>query len=101
MLENARDFPAGCKESYDFHLEVPTAAEARAQGGEVLREMSEKVGEGALGSIMKVAAGAASIKKGRLAWHVESRLDADGVDLFIKQKIGVNLKDDLAQPEGG
>ena len=98
ILENTRDFPVGHKESYDFKLEVPTASGARGQSGAALREIAEQVGDGALGSIMKVAVGAASRQHGRLSWRVESRLDAEGIDLATKRKIVVNLDDPVEEP---
>lgn len=98
ILENTRDFPVGHKESYNFKLEVPTASGARGQSAAALREIAERVGDGALGSIMKVAAGAASRQHGRLSWRVESRLDAEGIDLATKRKIAVNLNDPVEEP---
>jgi hypothetical protein len=92
ILEEARDFPSGFTKTYSFEMVAPTSSEAR-QGGSMLREMGEKAGDGVMGSMVKMAASVADMTRGRLKWHVESRLDADGVDLFTKQKVHVNLRD--------
>lgn len=92
VLEETRDFEAGFMQSYDFDLLAPTAAEARS-GGSIMRAVADGMGDGAISTVMKVAAGAADFMQGRIYWHVESRLDADGVDLFDKEKCTVNLRD--------
>ncbi|MBX2852993.1 MAG: hypothetical protein KTR15_14755 [Phycisphaeraceae bacterium] len=91
VLEETRDFQAGFREAYPFDLLAPTAEEVRT-GAAALKGMADKAGGGVMGGVLKAAAGAASFMSGRLYWHVESRLDADGVDLFTKEKCTVNLK---------
>lgn len=92
ILEETRDFGAGYTQTYEFEIVAPTSAEAR-RGGAVMREMAEKAGDGVMGSVMKMAAGAADMMQGRIYWHMEARLDADGVDLYTKEKVTVNLRD--------
>lgn len=91
ILEGTRDFEAGFQQDYGFDLLAPTAAEVRS-GGAALKGMADKAGDGAMGSVLKMAAGAASFFGGRIYWHVEGRLDAKGVDLYDKEKCQVNLK---------
>lgn len=67
-LEETRDFIAGFQQDYDFDLRAPTQTEVRT------------------------GTGAASVAGGRVHWHVESRLDAEGVDLYDKEKCHVNLQ---------
>ncbi len=92
ILEETRSFPAGYTKTYAFKIVAPTSSEAR-QGGAVLREVGQQVGDGAMGALVKMAAGAMDMFQGRLKWHVESRLDAEGVDLLTKRKVHVNLHD--------
>ena len=54
--------------------------------------MADKAGEGMMGSVMKMAAGAADMMQGRIYWHVEARMDVDGVDLYSKEKVDLNLR---------
>ena len=91
ILEETREFPSGYTKTYSFEIVAPTSAEAR-RGGAILSKVGEEVG-GAAGQVMKLAAGAANLFQGRIYWHVESRLDADGVDLFTKRRAHVNLRD--------
>ncbi len=92
ILEETRDFGGGFTQTYEFETVAPTSAEAR-RGGAVIREMADKAGDGVMGSVMKMAAGAADMMQGRIYWHMEARLDADGVDLYTKEKVTVNLRD--------
>lgn len=92
ILEETRDFPAGFTETYSFEIVAPTSAEARTGGG-VLRAAADAAGGGVMGAALQAAAGAADFMSGRVYWHVESRLDADGIDLFTKEKCRVNLRD--------
>jgi len=91
ILEETRDFEAGFRQDYNFDLLAPTSEEVRS-GGAMLKALADHSGDGALGGVMKMAAGAASFMAGRVYWHVEARLDADGVDLYAKEKCQVNLK---------
>ncbi|MDX1566069.1 MAG: hypothetical protein R3236_11715 [Phycisphaeraceae bacterium] len=91
VLEETREFPAGYTKTYAFEIVAPTSAEAR-RGGAILNKVGEKAG-GAVEKVLKVAAGAANLIQGRIYWHVESRLDADGVDLYTKRRAHVNLRD--------
>jgi len=91
VLEETRDFEPGFRQDYAFDLLAPTAAEVRS-GSAMLKGIADKAGEGVMGGVLKAAAGAADFMAGRVYWHVESRLDADGVDLFTKEKCQVNLK---------
>jgi hypothetical protein len=90
VIEETREFQAGFRESYPFDLLAPTSAEVRS-GSAALKGVADKAGDGVMGGVLKVAAGAASFMAGRLYWHVEARLDADGVDLYTKEKCTVNL----------
>ena len=91
VLEETRDFEPGFREDYPFDLLAPTATEVRS-GGAALKGMAEAAGDGVMGGVLKAAAGAADFMAGRVYWHVEARLDADGVDLYTKEKCTVNLK---------
>lgn len=90
ILEETRDFEAGFTQEYAFDLLAPTSQEVRS-GAAMLKAISDQAGDGVMGGVLKVAAGAASFMAGRVYWHVESRLDADGVDLYTKEKCHVNL----------
>lgn len=90
ILEEERDFPAGYVQDYVFDLLAPTQAEVRS-GATALKHAAAAAGDGVMGSVLKVASSAASVMGGRLYWHVESRLDADGVDLYTKEKCTINL----------
>lgn len=92
ILEETRDFEAGFTEQYAFELVAPSASEART-GGAALRAISKAAGDGLLGGALSVAASAADMMQGRIYWHIETRLDADGVDLYDKEKCRVNLRD--------
>lgn len=91
VLEETRDFEPGFVQNYPFDLLAPTSEEVRS-GSAMLKAMANKAGDGVMGGMMKMAAGAAGTFAGRVYWHVESRLDADGVDLFTKEKCSVNLR---------
>ncbi|MGB0766617.1 MAG: hypothetical protein ACPGYV_02780 [Phycisphaeraceae bacterium] len=91
VIEETRGFEAGFREVYAFELLAPTTAEVRSRGA-ALKNMAASAGDGAMGSVLKAAAGAASVMGGRIYWHVEARLDAKGVDLYSKQKCHVNLQ---------
>ena len=90
VLEETRDFEPGFQQTYPFDLLAPTSAEVRS-GAAALQGMAAAAGDGLAGGVLKAAAGAASFMAGRVYWHVESRLDADGVDLYTKEKCHVNL----------
>lgn len=92
ILEETRSFEAGFRQDYGFDLLAPTSAEVRSGGG-AIKAAANTMGDGAMGGVLKAAAGAADFMAGRVDWHVESMLDADGVDLFTKEKCTVNLKD--------
>ena len=92
ILDETRDFPSGFTQTYEFELVAPTRDQARV-GGAVMRKAAENVGDGVMGSVMKMAAGAADMMQGRIYWHVEVRMDAKGVDLYTKEKVTVNLRD--------
>ena len=90
ILEETCDFPAGFSHSYDFEIIAPTSEQAR-QGGGMLKAAAEKAGDGMMGSMMKMAASAADMMQGGIYWHAEARMDVDGVDLYTKEKVNVNL----------
>lgn len=90
IVEETRDFPAGFHQTYQFEITAPTAAEAR-RGGAAIRQAAEGLGEGTMGSVLKMAANAADMFQGRVYWHLEARLDVPGVDLYAKQNASVNL----------
>lgn len=72
-LEQARDYPAGYKASYNFKLPVPAP---RGQAG----------GESILGKALDLLTSAGR----RVSWKVEVRLDAEGVDLAASRSVTVN-----------
>jgi len=95
VLEETRDFPAGFTQTYPFEIIAPTASEARP-GEAVLRELAEVASSqnsGAMASVLKLAASGSRHFKKRIYWCVEARLDADGLDVFTKWRIKVNLLD--------
>ena len=55
--------------------------------------LAGKTGSDVMDNVLKVAAGFASQTASRIFWRVESRLDAEGVDLYTKEKVQVNLRD--------
>lgn len=92
ILEETREFPAGFTKNYDFEIIAPTAAEARS-GGAMLRQAADQMGDSVMGGIAKIAAAGVDLMQGRIKWHIEARLDADGVDLYDKERCQVNLRD--------
>ena len=95
ILEETRDFPAGFTRTYDFELVVPTATEARPEN-EILDELgdfADRQGSKLMGAFLKLAAAKNKRSLGRIFWSIESRLDAEGIDLFEKKRVQVNLLD--------
>lgn len=91
VLEETRDFEPGFTQDYSFDLLAPTTEEVRS-GQAMLKAAANAAGDGMMGGVLKAAADGAGFMAGRVYWHVESRLDADGVDLFTKEKCSVNLR---------
>jgi hypothetical protein len=92
ILEETRDFTPSVMQNYQFELIAPTSAEAR-QNVATLHAAAEEMGDGVLGSVVKMAAKMENMTRGRIHWHVEARLDMDGVDLYAERKVRVNLLD--------
>ena len=95
ILEETRDFPAGFTRTYDFELVVPTATEARPEN-EILDELggiADRQGSKLMGSFLKLVAAKNKRSLGRIFWSIESRLDTEGIDLFEKKRVQVNLLD--------
>jgi hypothetical protein len=90
VLEEQRIFPVGYTQQYPFEFTAPTSTEVRCID-EIIKSVANKVG-GAIGIGIKLTVAVLGIRQGRIYWHVEARLDAEGVDLYTKQKIRVNLK---------
>ena len=44
-----------------------------------------------MSSVLNLAASAADMMQSRLYWHIEARLEVEGVDLYTKQKVYINL----------
>ena len=82
----------GLRQSYEFEIVASTSAEAR-QNAAMLHAAAEEMGDGVLGSVVKMAAKMENMTRGRIHWHVEVRLDMDGVDLYVERKVRVNLLD--------
>lgn len=91
VVEESREFPAGVRETHAFQLLAPTRVEAR-RGGSV-DHVAEQTGDTVMSSVLRVAARAADALHGRIYWHVEARLEADGIDLSTKRKIDIDLRD--------
>ena len=91
VLEETRDFEPGFTQDYSFDLLAPTTEEVRS-GQAMLKAAANAAGDGMMGGVLKAAAAGAGFMAGRVYWHVESRLDADGVDLYTKEKCSVNLR---------
>ena len=92
VLEESREFSPGFSRDYPFELTAPSSSVARS-GASVLNELAGKTGSDVMDNVLKVAAGFASQTASRIYWRIEARLDADGVDLYTKQKAQVNLRD--------
>ena len=90
VLEGKREFPAGFSQNYTFEILAPTSSEAR-QGGASIRATAEALDDGTMSSVLNLAASAADMMQGRLYWHIEARLEVEGVDLYTKQKVYINL----------
>ena len=91
IVEETRDFPSEFSKTYHFEFIPPTATEARRENA-VLAELA-KQSEGPMGSIMKLTAASNSVFQRRIHWSIESRLDAEGIDLYQKKKLRVDLLD--------
>jgi hypothetical protein len=94
-LEERREFESGFQKTYDFELIPPTNAElhAKARALQNLADLVESSGQEAGRMVGRLVRGAMSIagpESNRIYWHVESRLDAEGVDLYTKKKIRLN-----------
>ena len=90
VLEGKREFPAGFSQNYTFEILAPTSTEAR-QGGASIRATAEALDDGMMSSVLNLAASAADMMQSRLYWHIEARLEVEGVDLYTKQKVYINL----------
>ncbi|MEC8475374.1 MAG: hypothetical protein VXZ38_12030 [Planctomycetota bacterium] len=90
VLESRREFPAGFSQNYTFEILAPTSSEAR-QGGASLRATAEALDDGMMSSVLNLAASAADMLQRPIYWHIEARLEVDGVDLYTKQKVYINL----------
>jgi len=77
-LEEAREFPAGYNNIYDFSLDVPAAGT-----GDI---MNSKLGQ-TVGTALNLMGGTNS----RIEWKITGRLDAKGIDLAATKKIMINL----------
>ena len=59
----------------------------------MMRRAASQVG-GIFGAALNLGASAVGMMQGRIIWHVEARLEADGVDLYAKKSLTVNLRDE-------
>ncbi|MFK7788466.1 MAG: hypothetical protein AB8C95_03090 [Phycisphaeraceae bacterium] len=97
VLEQKRMFDAGTEHQYNFDLLAPKPAEVNSAATE-LKKWTEKSSHGLVGKLKtKVATKMAEHEASgslpdTVQWHVESRLDADGIDLFTVQPCKINLK---------
>lgn len=95
VLEETRRFPDGFSHTYEFEFTVPASTAARKQEA-MLQEMANLAADqesGAMASVLKLAATTSKRFQRRIYWKVETRLEADGIDLADKQRITVALKD--------
>ena len=92
VLEESREFPAGFSRDYPFELTAPSRSVARSGAG-MLNELAGKTGSEVMDNVLKVAAGFAKHTASRIYWRIEARLDAEGVDLYSKQTVQLNLRD--------
>ncbi|MFK7788468.1 MAG: hypothetical protein AB8C95_03100 [Phycisphaeraceae bacterium] len=90
VLERTRDFNAGFQQNYPFDLIAPNHTEVRTAGS-VSKTMAANAGDETTGD--RSTETLANLPGGRVHWHVESRLDSKGVDLYTKEKCTVTLKD--------
>lgn len=87
VLEEARTFEPGFSETYSFDLLAPTVAEVSSGAAKLQAAAASSDNAG-----LKMAAGLVGFLGGKIHWHIESRLDAKGVDLYTKEKCEVNLR---------
>ena len=91
ILEETREFTPRVMQSYQFEIIAPTSAEARQCEQHVT--LPAAVDGGVIGLLFKVMQGFERMIRGRIYWHVEARLEADGIDLYTKRKVRVDLLD--------
>lgn len=77
LVEEARSYPAGTQQSYNFALRIPEP-----------NETEEKVQAWAKG--LDQAVNMMTGSRRRVVWKVEARLDAKGIDLVGSQTVSVN-----------
>jgi hypothetical protein len=92
VLEESREFASGFSKTYPFELTAPSSSAARS-GAAILNELAGNTGSDVMDNVLKVAAGFAKQTASRIYWRVEASLDAEGVDLYTKEKVQVNLRD--------
>lgn len=78
LVEEARSYPAGHRQRYDFEIAVPDPGSSSF--------MNSQLGQ-ALAAAMQLL----SNRETRLEWKLEARLDAKGVDLADGESVRVNL----------
>lgn len=77
LIEEARLYPAGTRQRYDFALKIPQPSELEAK----IRDLAKGI---------QMVASLLSANRQKVVWRVEARLDAKGIDLVGSQKVTVS-----------
>ena len=77
IIEDERTYPAGFSADYSFELTAPSGGTDSA--GEIL------------GDVVNLGMDLLSGERSRVDWHVETRLDAAGIDLAASRQVYINI----------
>lgn len=78
VIEQARDYPAGFRDHYEFTLAMP-------------KESDEEHALQGLAKTLMTAVNIASHSRTYVRWKVEARLEAKGIDLVGSKRVSVNM----------
>ena len=77
VVEGARSYPAGHKETYTFEIKTPNM-------------QSPEFMNSAVGQALRTAFQMLNNRSTRIKWKLEARLDAKGVDLATSKRVSIN-----------
>ncbi len=77
LVEEARDYPAGFKEVYNFELPVPASDRPEFMDNQLLRSLV-------------TAASFLGNRRIEVRWRIEARLQAKGIDLARSRRVTLN-----------
>lgn len=89
VLEDRKIFSPTNGQEYQFEIVVPTASESRQRDAGIAGS-ARNAGSGIMGTLLDIAT-AEPNSWGKHYWHVESRLDMKGIDLFAKKKVNIRM----------